>query len=238
MRVCLFGSPAVRIPPGPMPNRTSPRHPTFDYRTCAAYFVTVCAHDRRCLFGQIERGRMHLSEIGRIVAEEWKRSEAMRDEVVLDAFVVMPNHLHGIICLVPPEVDDVSPRGYDLTVGPVPPPKENPPNDGVGTHGDAPESGPNDDVGTTRRSSLQSRKEERPKGPPAHSLSAVLAGFKSAATKRINQHRDTPGAPVWQSRYHDRILRNEREWQASRRYIEHNPARWPQDRNHPARYSE
>ncbi|PSQ97926.1 MAG: hypothetical protein BRD55_00545 [Bacteroidetes bacterium SW_9_63_38] len=42
----------------------------------------------------------------------------MRDEVVLDAFVVMPNHMHGIVCLVPPDVDDVSPRGYDLDMGP------------------------------------------------------------------------------------------------------------------------
>jgi len=207
-----------------MPNRTSPRHSDFDYRTHAAYFVTVCAHDRRCLFGTVQQGRTRLNEIGRIVAEEWQRSEDMRDEVILDAFVVMPNHLHGIVCLVPPEVDDVSPRGYDLTVGPNPKTVEKPPNDDVGTTGGS--------------SLLRSREAERPKGPPAQSLSAILAGFKSAATKRINQHRGTPGAPVWQSRYHDRILRNEREWKACRRYVEHNPARWYRDRHHPARRSE
>jgi hypothetical protein len=220
-----------------MPSRTSPRHPDFDYRAPAAYFVTVCAlsdakkcsqgcaHDRRCLFGTVRRGRMRLNEIGRIVAEEWERSETMREEVILDVFVTMPNHLHGIICLVPPDVDDVSPRGYDLTVGPNPLSTEN---------------ATDDNVGTTRRSSLHShsRETERPKGPPSQSLSAILAGFKSAATKRINQHRGTPGAPVWQSRHHDRILRNEREWRACRRYVEHNPARWPRDRHHPARRSE
>jgi len=221
-----------------MPNRTSPRHPGFDYRTYAAYFVTICSHDRRCLFGRIERGRMRLDEIGRIVAEEWQQSETMREEGIVDAFVVMPNHLHGIVCLVPPEVDDVSPRGYDLIVGLTPKTADETTNDAGGTQGDAPESAPNDNVGTTRRSSLHSREEERPKGPPAQSLSAILAGFKSAATKRINQHRGTPGAPVWQSRYHDRILRNEREWRACRRYVEQNPARWYRDRNHPARRSE
>ena len=101
-----------------MPTCTNPRHPAFDYRTSAAYFVTVCTHERRCLLGTVRRGRMALNEYGRIVVAEWERSETMRDEVVLDAFVVMPNHLHGIVCLVPPDVDDVSPRGYNLDVGP------------------------------------------------------------------------------------------------------------------------
>ena len=144
-----------------MPNRTSPRHPTFDYRTCAAYFVTVCAQDRRCLFGTVHWDRMHLNDVGLIVTDEWERSETMREEVLLDAFVVMPtsttgrftkrsgvNHLHGIVCLVPPDVDDVSPRGYDLTVGPNPKTAETTTDDG-GAHGDAHESVPNDDVGTT-----------------------------------------------------------------------------------------
>lgn len=112
-----------------MPNRTSPRHPFFDYRTPAAYFVTVCTHHRRRLFGAVQQGRMYLNAIGTIVAEEWRRSEPMRDEVLLDAFVVMPDHLHGIVCLVPPDVDAVSPRGYDLHAAPTPSSTENAPTD-------------------------------------------------------------------------------------------------------------
>jgi hypothetical protein len=61
----------------------------------------------------------------------------------------------------------------------------------------------------------------------------MMAGFKGAVTRRINKHRGTPGAPVWQSRFHDRILRNEREWRARRTYIERNPGRWAEDRYHP-----
>ena len=219
-----------------MPNRTSPRHPDFDYCTPAAYFVTVCTHDRRCFLGTVRRGCVHLSDVGRIVTEEWQRSEEMREEVILDAFIVMPNHLHGIICLVLPDVDDVSPRGYDLAVGPNPKTPETTTDD-VGA-GDAPESASNGDVGTTGGSSLHSRETKRPTGPASQSLSALLAGFKSAATKRINQHRGTPGAAVWQARYHDRILRNEREWRACRRYIEQNPARWHRDWHHPVRGSD
>jgi hypothetical protein len=148
-----------------MPNRTSPRHPTFDYRTPAAYFVTVCTRDRQCLFGSVQQGRVLLNDIGILVTEEWERSETIRDEVILDAFVVMPtstagrftkrsgvNHLHGIVCLVPPEVDDVSPRGYDLRAGPNPSSHESTPSDDVGAHSHTPEPDSNDDVGTTGRS--------------------------------------------------------------------------------------
>jgi hypothetical protein len=95
-----------------MPNRTSPRHPDFDDRTSAAYVVTVCAlsdakkcpqgcaHDRRCFFGRIERGRMPLNEIGRIGTDEWERSEKMREEMILDAFIVMPTAIASNGCLV------------------------------------------------------------------------------------------------------------------------------------------
>lgn len=212
-----------------MPNRTSPRHPDFDYRTYAAYFVTVCTHNRRCLFGTVYRGQMHLNEVGTIVVEEWQRSEEMRDEVILDAFVVMPNHVHGIVCLVPPEVADVSPRGYDLTVGLTSSSTESASSEGViGTHGDA----------SLRPRSDHIRQEDGRPHRCAKSLGSMIAGFKGAATKRINQRRGTPGAAVWQSRYHDRILRNEKEWRRCRWYIEHNPARWHRDRGHSARSSE
>ena len=130
----------------PMRNRTNPRHPAFDSRTFATYFVTICAlsearkcsegrtHDRRCLFGVIRDGRMILNGRGKIAASEWERSEAMRDEVLLDAFVVMPNHLHGIVCLVPPAMNDVSPRGYELDVGTDTTRGENVSNGDVGPH--------------------------------------------------------------------------------------------------------
>lgn len=208
-----------------MPERTNPRHASFDYRTFAAYFVTICAHERRCLFGTVWRGRKVLNERGKIVVEEWKRSEEMRDEVMLDAFVVMPNHLHGIVCLVPPDVDDVSPRGYDLDVRTNPLHQENASNDDVGPHGDA---------ALQEREKHPRWKEGRPQRH-AKSLGSMIAGFKGAVTTRINECRGTPGVSVWQPRYHDRILRNEREWRARREYIRRSPGRWAEDRHHPAR---
>lgn len=61
------------------------------------------------------------------------------------------------------------------------------------------------------------------------SLGAVVRAYKSAVTRRINRRRGAPGEPVWQRNYHDRIIRNAREWRRIRRYIQQNPARWPAD---------
>ena len=78
-------------------DRQSIRLPGWDYRQPAAYFVTICSRDRACLFGEVTGAGWHLNACGRIVVEEWRRTERVRDNVVLDAFVVMPNHVHGII---------------------------------------------------------------------------------------------------------------------------------------------
>ena len=65
------------------------------------------------------------------------------------------------------------------------------------------------------------------------SLGSLIAGFKSSATKRINELRSTPGALVWQRNYYERIVRNEKELDAIRQYIVDNPAKWPEDKENP-----
>ena len=65
---------------------------------------------------------------------------------------------------------------------------------------------------------------------PPKSISSFVAGFKSSATKKINALRNTPGAPVWQTRFHDHIIRNTAEHYRITTYIENNPANWPKDR--------
>ena len=61
------------------------------------YFVTVCTAGRAQTFGHIENGHMALNEFGRIVRDEWTRSIEIRQEIELDEFVIMPNHMHGIV---------------------------------------------------------------------------------------------------------------------------------------------
>src|SRR3989304_7809363 len=71
----------------------------FDYSKAGAYFVTVCAWQRGCLFGEIVDGKMRLNEYGRIVENEWLKAPEVRNNVELDYYIVMPNHFHGILVL-------------------------------------------------------------------------------------------------------------------------------------------
>lgn len=61
--------------------------------------MTICVDRRECLFGDVVDGQMHLNRYGEIVSEEWQRSSVIRKEIELDAWVVMPNHFHGIVII-------------------------------------------------------------------------------------------------------------------------------------------
>ena len=80
-------------------HRRSLRLKKYDYARSGAYFVTICSRNQECVFGDVSDGEMHLNEYGIVVREEWLRTALLRDGVAMDAFVVMPNHLHGIIVI-------------------------------------------------------------------------------------------------------------------------------------------
>jgi REP element-mobilizing transposase RayT len=72
-------------------------------------------------------------------------------------------------------------------------------------------------------------------GSPVHgSVPTIIRSFKSAVTKQINQKRDTPGMPVWQRNYFERVLRNKTELNRIRQYIINNPLQWDIDKENPA----
>jgi putative transposase len=90
-------------------------------------------------------------------------------------------------------------------------------------------------VGATGRSPLRLPScASSPNGPKHASIGAIMAGFKSATAKRINQMRGAPGTPVWLRNYYEHVVRNEAELMAIREYIQANPARWDDDENNPA----
>jgi putative transposase len=80
-------------------NRRSIRLKDYDYTQEGAYFVTICAYQRACVFGKIANDEVILTEIGRVVQEEWEQTAVLRPYIALDMFVVMPNHFHGIIVI-------------------------------------------------------------------------------------------------------------------------------------------
>ena len=172
-----------------MHRRKSIRLKEYDYSREGAYFVTICTYGKVCVFGEVMEEEVRLNDVGLIVEEEWLRTKEIRPEIELDAFIVMPNHLHGIVV-----IKDTPTDGQKSTVG---------------THG---------------RVSLQRR---------SRSLSSLMAGFKSAATKRINEMRHTPRTPVWQSRFHDHIIRDGDDLDRIREYIIDNPLKWYLDEDNP-----
>ncbi len=80
-------------------HRETIRLKNYDYARNGAYFVTICAKEREPLFGEITDGRMIVNPIGEIVESVWNELIDHYGDIALDAFVVMPNHIHGIIVL-------------------------------------------------------------------------------------------------------------------------------------------
>lgn len=163
-----------------LPNRRSIRLPEFDYAQNAAYFVTVCAAGRQCLFGQIVAEEVCLSPVGEVINAVWQETPSHFPDLILDEWVVMPNHLHGIVVLL-------------ASAG-------------------------------TRRTS-----HDRPRGLKAGSLGAVVGSFKSAVSRRVAASDLSAVQPLWQRNYYERVIRNDRELDAIRRYIAANPAQWEDD---------
>jgi len=199
--------------------RRSLRVKGYDYAQEGAYFVTVCAQDRACLFGEVVNGEMGANVFGEMVRAEWFQSAEIRQEIELfaDEFVVMPNHIHGILWIVEP--------GDGMTGA-------------VGAHGRAPlHDAPQPGRAPLHDPASQQNPAPLPNAIPQRarrSLGSFIAGFKSAATKRINIYRNTPGARVWQRNYYEHIIRDDESLHRIRQYIAENPMRWEMDRENPA----
>lgn len=82
--------------------RQSIRLKRYDYSSPGAYCITICIQNRACLLGEIHRGVVQLSDAGRMVQQAWLQLPERFPQIALDAFVIMPNHIHGILVLTNP----------------------------------------------------------------------------------------------------------------------------------------
>ncbi len=223
-------------------HRKSIRLRGYNYAAPGAYFITIDTHDRACLFGEIARCRMHLSAAGMAAQTAWAAIPAHFPRVRLDAFVVMPNHVHGVIVIVGtmPETDDAmsAPDDADASVsgdadGYVPGGHGDASASGHGDasasgHGDASASGHGDAsalVRATHASPLRSP-PYHPHGPPRDSIGAIIGAYKSAVSRHINRLHGTRDGVVWQRNYYERIIRDYPSLQRVRKYICANPRNW------------
>ena len=94
--------------------RRSIRLKEYDYSTPWWYYVTICTFERKYLFGKIIKGKMVINEFGNIVKEELLKTKEIRNNVDLDYYVIMPNHLHSII-IINGRGELNSPKGLNST---------------------------------------------------------------------------------------------------------------------------
>jgi REP element-mobilizing transposase RayT len=209
-------------------HRRSIRLQGYDYTSPGAYYVTLCSFGKQCIFGRVVNDQMHENECGKIVRQQWFESARIRQELELDAFTVMPNHLHGILWIVRPNGVRPGANGARPAANMVLARSER--TKRVGPSGARPQP-------STIRSPERGR---TPFGPtnriPAmrpHSLASWVAGFKSAVTSRVRKYWNKPNAIVWQEDYFEHVIRDEDELYRIRDYILTNPARWKFDHENP-----
>jgi putative transposase len=187
--------------------RQSIRLKGYDYSQSGLYFITICCYQRECLFGNIINSQMILNNFGQLIKEEWLKSAEIRKEIELDDFVIMPNHFHGIVIINQEINSHFMKNDVDFQ---------------------------DNNVGANGRSPLQQIQSSPPKiSMKPKSISSLIAGFKSATTKKINIIRNTPQNPVWQRNYYDHIIRNDESLARIREYVQNNPLSWENDQLHP-----
>ena len=229
-------------------HRRSIRLKDYDYALAGAYTVTVCAQNRACLFGEIVDGAMRLGQAGAMVQTTWEEIPTYYPGVQVDAFVVMPNHVHGIVVLSPPDdptaAASVSPTDGAIAAlssvgaGPRACP-DRPANAQIGFDAATPPAD-HEPLRTPRSANEGGQaRGPAPTVPAPMSLSEVVHRFKSLTTARyrhgVAAHDWPPFAGrLWQRNFYEHIIRNEATLERHRQYIADNPARWYDDPENPA----
>lgn len=196
-------------------HRKSIRLKGYDYSQEGLYFITICCHGMVCRFGSISGKTMVLNGYGQIAHDEWLKTCEIRPNVELGEFVVMPNHIHGIVRICRGELHSVDGRGE--LHSPLVPGELHLPNGGelhshIGGELHSPQGG----VCKT------------PQRGPSQTVGAIVRGYKSAVTKQLGLMGFV--GKLWQRNYWEHIIRDETSYIRISDYIINNPAKWADDK--------
>jgi len=183
---------------------SSTRLENWDYGWAAAYFVTICTACRTCNFGDIMDGEMQLSNTGLLADVFWHEIKNHSKNIELDAFIVMPNHVHGILILKGNENEINVETRHALSLQSEQPKQSDESNQSEQTIG-----------------------QHRFQNQGKNTLSSIIGSYKSAVTK----HAHRLGYNFeWQSSFHEHIIRDNESLHNIQQYIINNPLNWEQDR--------
>jgi REP element-mobilizing transposase RayT len=192
-------------------HRRSIRLKDFDYSNPGGYFVTICASNRKYLFGKIANSKMQLNKTGKMIKLVWNELPQNYPGVNTDIFVVMPNHIHGIIVLTPVGAGPCACPGGGQPQGVVP----------------------------TIPSTRASYDNGQPRGvAPTMLLPDVVHRFKSLTATYYRHSLKQQGLrsfpnKLWQRNYYEHVIRNEEKLNLIREYVLNNPLQWLYDRENP-----
>lgn len=179
-----------------------------DYKQAGYYFLTICVHHKESLLGEVKDGKIIPNVYSSIVQNTWNELPKHYENVELDEFIIMPDHIHAIIQLKDPDVEmglQLSPEVCNgasyLEIG-------------LPLSSEICNGAPIKPISTTNDPIKQ------------YSLAEVVRGFKTFSAIRIHRARGTKGLSVWQKNYFERIVRNEKELNNIRQYISSNPQRY------------
>lgn len=185
----------------------------YDYTREGLYFITICTKNREHYFGEIIDHKMKLSNIGVLADVFWHEIKNHSKNVELHQFVVMPNHIHGILEIVGGGIDDI--MDYDIDDGNV-----------ETMHAS---SLPHASSQQPLQSSQQPPKNQQMQNisPKSGSVSRIIGAYKSAVTKHAHRLKYEF---EWQTRFYDHIIKNKKDYQNIAKYIIKNPENWADDK--------
>jgi putative transposase len=183
-------------------SRQSIRLKGYDYSRAGLYFITICTHNRQWLFGEIVNRQMILNDAGKIARECWIKIPEHFPNAVLHEYVVMPDHVHGII---------------ELMIG------DEGQNDITGIQNDT-DGMQNDTVRVQNFEPLQKSSQNKFQKIIPRSVGSIIRGYKIGVTKFFRDNTDIH--LVWQRNFYEHIIRNEQSYFEISYYIVNNPAKW------------
>ena len=203
----------------------SSRLQNWDYGFNGLYFITICTKDRKNYFGEVRGGLMGLSLIGCVVCDEWFKTGSFRKNVRLDEFIIMPNHIHGIIEIF----NDMETLQRNVSAQYM--------TGGQDINNNKQSISSNNTkqfskVETLRCNvSLENKKGQHMSNisPKSGSLSTIIRSFKSACANQIHK---LGYEFSWQERFYDHLIRTDTEsLEKIRYYIKYNSQMWDRDIN-------
>lgn len=188
-------------------NRKQIRLKNYDYSKPVYYYITICTFNKEILFCNITDYKMKLNKYGEIAKQKWYDLPNHNSNIKLDSFVIMPNHIHGIINFIETNVG----------AGSQPAPDSIMISDTV-------------QITCENVSDINGAGcEPAPTPIKKHGLPEIVRQFKTFSAKEINEMRNTTGTTIWQRNYYEHIIRNEKELWKIRQYIKYNPINWEKD---------